>query len=134
MSPRRSSMSPPVTWDKWPAGRNALASFAQRDFQITPYLADTDRSLYNDLSVSLMEPAMRTISYSEARQNLSATMIKTVEDRAPVLITRQTGEACVLMSLEEYSSLEETAYLLRSPTNARRLLDSIDNLKNGNGV
>jgi len=61
-------------------------------------------------------------------------MIKTVEDRAPVLITRQTGEACVLMSLEEYNSLEETAYLLRSPTNARRLLDSIDNLKNGNGV
>ncbi|GHO12195.1 hypothetical protein MY010_34620 [Escherichia coli] len=52
---------------------------------------------------------MRTISYSEARQNLSATMMKAVEDHAPILITRQNGEACVLMSLEEYNSLEETA-------------------------
>ena len=72
---------------------------------------------------------MRTISYSEARQNLSATMMKAVEDHAPILITRQNGEACVLMSLEEYNSLEETAYLLRSPANARRLMDSIDSLK-----
>lgn len=47
---------------------------------------------------------MRTISYSEARQNLSATMMKAVEDHAPILITRQNGEACVLMSLEEYNS------------------------------
>ena len=38
---------------------------------------------------------MRTISYSEARQNLSATMMKAVEDHAPILITRQNGEACV---------------------------------------
>ena len=71
---------------------------------------------------------MRTISYSEARQNLSATMMKAVEDHAPILITRQNGEACVLMSLEE------TAYLLRSPANARRLMDSIDSLKSGKGT
>lgn len=77
---------------------------------------------------------MRTISYSEARQNLSATMMKTVEDRAPVLITRQNGEACVLMSLEEYNSLEETAYLLRSPANAKRLMNSIESLKTGYGT
>ncbi|KHN90206.1 prevent-host-death family protein [Pectobacterium actinidiae] len=76
---------------------------------------------------------MRTISYSEARKNLSATMMKTVEDRAPILITRQNGEACVLMSLEEYNSLEETAYLLRSPANAKRLMNSIESLKAGNG-
>ena len=77
---------------------------------------------------------MRTISYSEARQNLSATMIKTVEDRAPTLITRQNGESCVLMSLEEYNSLEETAYLLRSPVNAKRLMNSIESLKTGRGT
>lgn len=77
---------------------------------------------------------MRTISYTEARQNLSATMVQTVEDRAPTLITRQNGEACVLMSLEEYNALEETAYLLRSPANARRLMDSIDSLKRDQGV
>lgn len=75
---------------------------------------------------------MRTVSYSQARQNLSATMIQAVEDKAPVLITRQNGEACVLMSLEEYNSLQETAYLLQSPANARRLMDSIENLKSGN--
>jgi len=61
-------------------------------------------------------------------------MLQTVEDRAPVLITRQNGESCVLMSLEEYNSLEETAYLLRSPKNARRLMDSIESLKSGKGV
>ncbi|EBU9316914.1 YoeB-YefM toxin-antitoxin system antitoxin YefM [Salmonella enterica subsp. enterica serovar Panama] len=77
---------------------------------------------------------MRTISYSEARQNLSATMMKTVEDHAPILITRQNGESCVLMSLQEYNSLEETAYLLRSPSNARRLADSIEGLKSGRGI
>lgn len=77
---------------------------------------------------------MRAISYSEARQNLSTTMIQTVEDRAPVLITRQNGESCVLMSLDEYNSLEETAYLMRSPKNARRLMDSIESLKEGFGV
>ncbi|EBM6973127.1 YoeB-YefM toxin-antitoxin system antitoxin YefM [Salmonella enterica] len=77
---------------------------------------------------------MRTITYSEARQNLSATMVKTVEDHAPILITRQNGESCVLMSLEEYNSLEETAYLLRSPANARRLADSIESLKSGRGI
>ncbi|WP_042959259.1 YoeB-YefM toxin-antitoxin system antitoxin YefM [Erwinia tasmaniensis] len=77
---------------------------------------------------------MRAISYSEARQNLSATMLQTVEDRSPVLITRQNGESCVLMSLEEYNSLEETAYLLRSPKNARRLIDSVESLQSGKGV
>ncbi|MEI9535615.1 YoeB-YefM toxin-antitoxin system antitoxin YefM [Moellerella wisconsensis] len=77
---------------------------------------------------------MKAVSYSEARQNLSTTMIQTVEDRVPVLITRQNGESCVLMSLDEYNSLEETAYLMRSPKNARRLMDSIESLKDGKGM
>ncbi|MGL4515787.1 MAG: YoeB-YefM toxin-antitoxin system antitoxin YefM [Shewanella sp.] len=77
---------------------------------------------------------MRAVSYSEARQNLSTTMIQAVEDRVPVLITRQNGESCVLMSLDEYNALEETAYLLRSPKNARRLMNSVESLKQGDGV
>lgn len=77
---------------------------------------------------------MRTVSYSEARQNLSSTMIQTIEDRTPVLITRQNGESCVLMSLDEYNALEETAYLMRSPRNARRLMDAIESLKDGQGI
>lgn len=77
---------------------------------------------------------MRTISYSEARQNLSATMRQTAEDRAPILITRQNGEACVLMSLEEYNSLEETAWLMQSPANAKQLMDAVEELKSGKGI
>lgn len=77
---------------------------------------------------------MKAIGYSEARQHLSAVMINTVEDRAPVLITRKNGSPCVLMSLEEYESLEETAYLLRSPENAKHLIDSIEALRLGQGI
>jgi len=76
---------------------------------------------------------MRAISYSEAQPNLCEIMAQTVEDKSPVLITRQNGESCVLMSLKEYNSLEETALLLRSPNNARRLMHSIENLQSGNG-
>lgn len=76
---------------------------------------------------------MKTLTYSEVRQNLTAAMNETVDDRIPILITRQKGTACVLLSLDEYQSLEETAYLMRSPNNARRLMDSIDELNTGKG-
>ena len=77
---------------------------------------------------------MQTLTYSEVRQNLTAAMNETVDDRIPILITRQKGTACVLLSLDEYQSLEETAYLMRSPNNARRLMDSIDELNAGKGL
>ncbi len=77
---------------------------------------------------------MKTVNYSEARQNFSTLMNETVDDRAPILITRQKGVPCVLMSLDEYESLEETAYLLRSPANARHLQDAIDELNTGKGT
>ncbi|EGT3622911.1 MULTISPECIES: YoeB-YefM toxin-antitoxin system antitoxin YefM [Morganella] len=77
---------------------------------------------------------MKTLTYSEVRQNLTAAMNETVDDRIPILITRQKGTACVLLSLDEYQSLEETAYLMRSPNNARRLMDSIDELNAGKGL
>ena len=77
---------------------------------------------------------MRIISDSEAQQNLSTALRQATEDRAPIIITQQNGKACVLMSLEEYSSLEETAYLIQSPANARRLIDAIEDLKTGKGI
>lgn len=77
---------------------------------------------------------MKTVSFSEARQNFASVMNETVDDRAPILITRQKGTACVIMSLAEYESLEETAYLLRSPSNARHLMDSIAELHAGKGT
>ena len=53
------------------------------------------------------------------------------EDNSPVIITRNRDQAVVMLSLAEYESLEETAHLLRSPANAKRLLDSIDAIKSG---
>lgn len=56
------------------------------------------------------------------------------DDREEVVITRAGHEPVVIVSLEDYESLKETAYLLRSPANARRLLASIDELESGGGV
>jgi antitoxin YefM len=76
---------------------------------------------------------MEAISYTAARENLAATMQKVCDDRAPIIITRNRDQAVVMMALEEYEALEETAHLLSSPANARRLLDSIQELKAGKG-
>ena len=76
---------------------------------------------------------MDTISYSDARAQLARTMDKVCDDHAPVVITRKSARSVVLMSLEDYQALEETAYLLRSPKNARRLLESIAELESGGG-
>jgi antitoxin YefM len=74
-----------------------------------------------------MEPdlPMKTVTYTAARATLAQTMDEVTEDHAPVLITRQKGEPVVMMSLADYEALEETAYLLRSPANAERLLRSM---------
>ncbi len=61
-------------------------------------------------------------------------MAKVCDDYAPVIITRKTAQPVVMMSLENYEALEETAYLLRSPENARRLLNSIAELESGKGI
>lgn len=61
------------------------------------------------------------ITYSEARQNLADTMDRVCDSHAPVIITRQKSRAVVMMSLDDYSSMAETAYLLQSPANAARL-------------
>lgn len=77
---------------------------------------------------------MRAITYTAARENLASTMDSVCADHDPVIITRNRYQAVVMMSLEDYESLQETAYLLRVPANARRLLDSIAELKRGEGV
>lgn len=77
---------------------------------------------------------MNAISYTAARENLAATMDRVCESHAPVIITRNRDQAVVMLSLEDYSALEETAYLLQSPANARRLLESMEALERGRGV
>ena len=78
---------------------------------------------------------MRTTSYSEFRKNLAANLDRVNTDCEPVIITRDRGKpAAVLMSLEEYSSFEETNYLLRSPKNAQYLRESIAEMEAGGGT
>ena len=77
---------------------------------------------------------MDAISYTAARANLSKTMEKVCDDHAPVIITRKSESPVVMVSLEDYQAMEETAYLLRSPANAQRLLASIAELESGQGI
>jgi antitoxin YefM len=76
---------------------------------------------------------MDAITYTSARSNLAKTMDQVCEDHSPVIITRNKAESVVMMSLEDYEALQETAYLLRAPKNARRLLESIAELEEGGG-
>jgi len=74
-----------------------------------------------------------TITISEARQRLFPLMEAVTDDRVPVRITSRKGNA-VLVAEEDYDSLQETAYLFRSPANARRLLEADAALRRGEGI
>ena len=76
---------------------------------------------------------MDTMTYSAARADLSKTIDRVCNDRNPVIIRKKKG-AVVMMSLEDYESWAETIYLLRSPKNAERLIDSIKSLEDDGGV
>ncbi len=65
------------------------------------------------------------VSYSEVRQNLKANIEIVQDTHEPIFITSHKKRQAVLMSYEDYSALEETAYLLRSPAMAKRLLESM---------
>ena len=75
---------------------------------------------------SIAVHVMRSITYTAARENLASTINKVCEDHAPVVVTRNRDQAVVMLSLTEYKALQETAYLLRSPANAKRLLGAMD--------
>lgn len=76
---------------------------------------------------------MISMSYTSARGNFASTIEKVRESHAPITITRQGKGVAVMMSIEDYQALEETAYLLRSPKNAQRLLSAINDLESGKG-
>ena len=73
-------------------------------------------------------------NYSDARANLAALMDKAADDREEIRITRRGKPDVVLISAEDLEGLKETAYLLRSPANAERLLASLDNVTRGTGL
>jgi antitoxin YefM len=76
---------------------------------------------------------MDVLSYSDTRARLKEIMDRVVEDRTPVVITRQKAEAVVMVSLADWNAMEETLHLLSSPTNAGRLRDAIRQLDEGRG-
>jgi antitoxin YefM len=76
---------------------------------------------------------MDSMSFSETRANLKAVMDRVVDDCMPVAVTRRAGRGVVMISQKEWDSIEETLYLLKSPANAKALLDSIAELDAGKG-
>ncbi|MBN2647533.1 MAG: type II toxin-antitoxin system prevent-host-death family antitoxin [Thiotrichales bacterium] len=76
---------------------------------------------------------MEAVTYSWARNNLAQTIDSVCDNHEAMIITKKNDKAAVLLSLEDYQALEETAYLLRSPANAKRLMDSITQLEAGQG-
>lgn len=76
---------------------------------------------------------MNAISYSYARENLATTITEVCKNHDPVIITKKGTDAVVMMSLEDFESMQETTYLLRSPKNAKRLIESIEQLNAGKG-
>ena len=76
---------------------------------------------------------MKTMSYTESRARYAEVLDGVVNDREEVVITRAGHHPVVIVSLDDYESLRETAYLMRSPANARRLLDAMERLEAGKG-
>lgn len=77
---------------------------------------------------------MNAITYSHARENLARTITEVCVNHEPVIITKKGTDAVVMISLEDFESMQETTYLLRSPKNAKRLLESIEQLNAGKGI
>lgn len=74
---------------------------------------------------------MDTLNYSSLRNNLAGVLDKVNDDHTPIIITRQNGKAAVIISLEDFNSYEETFYLMKSPKNALRLQEAINEIEAG---
>jgi antitoxin YefM len=75
-----------------------------------------------------------TLSYSAFRNQLASVLDKVNNDHKPVMITRQNGKPAIVMSVEDFQSYEETAYLMASPRNAERLHQAIAEVEAGQAV
>jgi len=76
---------------------------------------------------------METMTFSQTRQKLATAMDVVVDNHTPIIITRQNKEPVVMISLNDYKSIEETAYLMQSSVNASRLNSAITKLEAGRG-
>ena len=76
---------------------------------------------------------MQTLNFSHTRQNLASTLDDVVDNAMPVIVTRQNKESVVIISMKDYRAMEETAYLMQSEANAKRLNRAINQLGDGLG-
>jgi antitoxin YefM len=77
---------------------------------------------------------MNALTFNDACQNFADIMRTVNDDHSPVIVTHQHAKPVVIMSLKDYESLEETAYLLRNSIGAKRLLESVEELRAGKGI
>lgn len=76
---------------------------------------------------------MKTMSYTESRARYAEVLQSVEDDREEIIITRAGHESAVILSLDDYNSLRETAYLMQSPRNAIRLIEAVERLEAGEG-
>ncbi len=93
----------------------------------------TSENMYNFPYISCSTHTMDAITYTSARANLAKTMDRVCDDHEPLIITRSGEQSVVMLALDDFKALEESAYLLRSPANARRLLTAMLELEAGKG-
>jgi antitoxin YefM len=77
---------------------------------------------------------MDALTYSYTRQHFADVMRRVNDDRVPVVVSSQRGKPVVIISLDDYHAMEETAYLLRNPKGAKRLMEAVEELRNGGGL
>lgn len=77
---------------------------------------------------------MGRMTYTAVRANLASAMDRVCNDHEALIITRNGEQSVVMLSLEDYKAFEDTAYLLRTPANAKRLLSAVGQLNEGKGV
>lgn len=77
---------------------------------------------------------MRTLSSTDLRASLSSVMDQVNDDHEPVIVTRAKGKPVVMVSLEDWASMDETTYLLASPANRAELLQAIAESREGKVV
>jgi antitoxin YefM len=80
-----------------------------------------------------VKPMATETSYTELRQNLAAYLDRVVDDREVIVVKRRGARDVAIIAADELAGLDETAHLLRSPANAKRLLESLRELDRGKG-
>lgn len=76
---------------------------------------------------------MKTANYSELRTNLKSYLDGVLKDEEPLLVHRAGNESVVIISLNEYNSIKETEYIMRSPAMMEVIRQGIEDMKAGKG-